>query len=210
MTDPVDATESEPPPGYGGRDPLATVLALDQVQDKLHSFVRRRIPDVHDAEAVYWETLEAFAAYVDTKRCPPSDFCRLLFGIAGNKVASYWRAERRRRHSVLVEPSDELVLAREWSSPYESVEQRVDLARAIAEAPLEDRMRRALVLVAVDQLSQDEAAAVMGVHRSQLRRLLAKAAKLLRSDGRLDEYVDGLVGAARPERTRQLGSGAQS
>ncbi|MGW7538591.1 RNA polymerase sigma factor [Amycolatopsis sp. NPDC054798] len=205
MTGPANATESESPPGHGGRDPLAMVLALDEVQDRLHSFVRRRIPDVHDAEAVYWETFEAFGAYVDDKECPPSDFRRLLFGIAGKKVADYWRAERRRQHCVLVEPSDAHLLLQRWSSPYESVEQRVDLARAAAEAPLDENMRRALVLVVVDQLSQDEAAAVMGVHRSQVRRLLAKAGKLIRANGRLDEYA----GTARPERAKHQGSGGQ-
>ncbi|ATY11103.1 RNA polymerase sigma factor [Amycolatopsis sp. AA4] len=202
MTDPA---ESESPSGHDGRDPLAVVLALDQVQDRLHSYVRRRISDVHDAEAVYWETFEAFSAYVDARPCPPADFCRLLFGIASKKVADYWRAERRRRHSILVEPSDAHLLAQKWSSPYETVEQRVDLVRAVAEAPLDDRMRRALVLVAVDQLSQDEAAAVMGIHRSKIRRLLAKAGEVIRSHGRLDEYA----GADGAERTRRESPGVQ-
>jgi len=172
-------------------DPLDFVF--DQLQDKLRGFICRRIPDdAPDAEAVYWETLEAFEAYTKRERCSPDIYPKLLFGIAANKVSDYWRAEKRKRHSVLVEPSDLKLLADDWPSPYEAVDQRVDLTRAFAEA-LDDDMRRALVLVHVDQLSQDEAAAVVGLHRSSLRRLLIKARGLIRSSGLLDAYAGRLA-----------------
>ncbi|MBE8517956.1 RNA polymerase sigma factor [Amycolatopsis sp. H6(2020)] len=189
VTDPADSTTAEPTAVREG-SALERVLACDRLQDKLHWFIRRRIPgDQPDAESVYWATIEAFGAYADRKEFPPADDPKVLFGIANNKITDYWRVEGRKRHSVLVEPSDLHHLTRDWPNPYESVEQRVDLARALAEAPLDDTMRQALVLVVVDQLSQDEAAAVMDVDRSSLRRLLKKAFKLIRSSGRLDAYA---------------------
>jgi RNA polymerase sigma factor CnrH len=185
VTDPT-APEPAVTPCTEGLD---AILASDRLPRKLHGFIRRRIPqDAPDAEAVYWETLDAFRTFIDRAECPAGEYPKLLFGIADKKVADYWRAERRKRHSVLVEPSDLDLLTQEWVDPYQAVEQRVDLTRAFAEAPLDDAMRQALVLVVVDQLSQDEAAAVMGVHRSRLRRLLTKAYALVQSSGRLDAY----------------------
>lgn len=191
MTDPTVPTAD-----CGG--PLE--FALDQLHDKLHSFIHRRIPDdAPDADAVYWETLEAFETYVEREGHPPDTYPKMLFGIAGNKVGDYWRAEKRKRHSVLVEPSDLKLLAQGWSSPYETVEQRVDLIRAFAEAPLTDDMRRALVLVYVDWLSQDAAAALMDLHRSSLRRLLSKARDLILSSGLLDDYAGRLATTSAPK-----------
>jgi len=195
------ANSSEPrADGWGWDDPLEHFLRHhDEVLNKLFAYVSRRIPHRHDAKAVFWQILEPFAAYLDRTDCPPEEHRLILFGIAANKVADYWRQEERREFVVLTAPSELSLFDEYLSDPFVTAEMRIDLLRAMD--GLDARERTALVLCHVDQLDQESAARIMGVSRNQVRWVLSTAKKKLCESGALGGY--GEVPPAIPLRKRK-------
>jgi len=195
--------------GWAWDDPLEDFLRHhDEVLDKLFGYVSRRIPDPHDAKAVFWQVLEPFAAYLDRADCPPEEHPLILFGIAGKKVADYWRQEERREKVVLTAPSELCLFDDYLSDPFVTAEMRIDLLRALG--GLDAHERTALVLCHVDQLDQESAARIMGVSRNQVRWVLRTAKKKLCESGALDGYIDGLPPAVpRGKRQGDSSEGAE-
>lgn len=182
-------------------DPLEHFLKHhDELLNKLFAYVSRRIPGSCDAKAVFWQVLEPFAAYLDRADCPPEAHPMILFGIAGKKVADYWRHEERRGKEVLTAPSELSLLDDHLSDPFVTAEMRIDLLRALGGLDADERT--ALVLCHVDQLDQESAARIMGVSRNQVRWVLRTAKKKLCESGALDGYIAGLPPAV-PRRKRQ-------
>ncbi|MEV4049646.1 sigma factor-like helix-turn-helix DNA-binding protein [Amycolatopsis sp. NPDC049688] len=136
--------------------------------------------------------------------------------MAKNKVVDYWREYGKRKPGVLTEPSDLQLLSAELAaSPKltgsslrvdsaEDIERRVDVERALA--PLDVDERKALVLICCFGFTQEEAAAMMGVDRGQVRRRVASAASKIVADGRLAGYGGNQIPESDTRRTTQTGT----
>jgi len=149
--------------------------------EAVQRFVARRVSDPHLAADL---TAEVFLAAIDAapQYCPdrgaPGAW---LYGIARNVVAAERRRNARERHAArriegrrLLEPDD---IAR--------MQERIDAAaqaRALLPAidTLPDGERAVLELVALDELSVAEAAAVLGVRPVTARVRLHRARTTLR------------------------------
>ncbi|MBZ4323286.1 RNA polymerase sigma factor [Streptomyces huiliensis] len=142
----------------------------------LHGYFARRAPAAADdllAEA--W--LQAFTARgtYDPARGTARAW---LFGVARNVLAAHWRGEARHRRTV---PADE-----SSSDPWHAVDRRLDAAavaplirETLAELPHVER--ELMLLVAWEQLSPTEAAAVVGVPAGTARSRLHRARARLRA-----------------------------
>lgn len=191
MTGSASSPEHGPTPD--GLDTLATFLASnDALQDRLYSYISRRIRgDQHGAEEAHQDTLVAFDFHLRTKGCVPCEYAPLIFGIARNVVAEYWRKRRQRTGVILTPPSDlalvASVLSPKTTDPFEPVDTALDLKCAFGR--LSEEQRHALVLLHyVDGLTQEEAAGEMGITRGRLRRLVASARRQILVDGTLEGY----------------------
>ncbi|QEU92075.1 sigma-70 family RNA polymerase sigma factor [Streptomyces kanamyceticus] len=146
----------------------------------LHGYFARRAPGAADdllAEA--W--LQAYAARrgFDAARGPARAW---LFGVARNVLSAHWRHAARQRPGPSGEARDD---------PWDAVDARLDAAAvapalrgALAELPAEER--ELLLLVAWEQLTPGEAAAVVGVPAGTARSRLHRARTRLRSGAPLN------------------------
>ncbi|MGK5637915.1 RNA polymerase sigma factor [Streptomyces sp. URMC 126] len=142
----------------------------------LHGYFARRAPGAADdllAEA--W--LQAFTARgtYDPARGTARAW---LFGVARNVLAAHWRGEVRHRRTA---PADE-----PSSDPWHAVDRRLDAAAVaplirdtLAELPHVER--ELMLLVAWEQLSPTEAAAVVGIPAGTARSRLHRARTRLRA-----------------------------
>lgn len=142
----------------------------------LHDYLARRAPTTaDDLLAQVW--LQAFTsrATYDPARGTPRTW---LFGVARNVLAAHWRQDGRARTPL---PRDEPV-----DDPWQAVDQRLDAA-AVAPlirdtlAQLPHVERELLLLVAWEQLTPTEAAAVVGVPAGTARSRLHRARTRLRA-----------------------------
>ncbi|MBB5935447.1 RNA polymerase sigma factor [Streptomyces zagrosensis] len=142
----------------------------------LHGYFARRAPGAADdllAEA--WLRAYAGRGTYDAARGPVRAW---LFGVARNVLAAHWRGLER--------PALGAALAGAASSdPWHAVDQRLDAAaiaplmrRTLAELPAVER--ELLLLIAWEQLSPTEAAAVVGVPAGTARSRLHRARTRLR------------------------------
>ncbi|MFG2660953.1 RNA polymerase sigma factor [Streptomyces sp. NPDC048425] len=142
----------------------------------LHGYFARRAPGAADdllAEA--W--LQAYTARhgFDADRGPARAW---LFGVARNVLTTHWRRIERQRPGLMSGGRDD---------PWEAVDERLDAAavaprllRLLRQLPPEER--ELLLLVAWEQLTPSEAAAVVGVPAGTARSRLHRARNRLRAD----------------------------
>lgn len=137
-------------------------------------FVTRRI----GSEAAEDVTAEVFAHAWKSWSKAPSPPRPWLFGIAHNLVVNHFRkAERDERLQSKIDD------APPWlEMPHDLTETRLDLNRAWAQLPVADR--DVIALVAWDELTGAEAAAVLGCTRA------AFAVRLTRARRRLKRLLD--------------------
>ncbi|MBP2407060.1 RNA polymerase sigma factor SigM [Streptomyces netropsis] len=142
----------------------------------LHGYFARRAPGAADdllAEA--W--LQAYAARgtYDAARGPARAW---LFGVARNVLAAHWRGQER--------PAAAALAGEASSDPWHAVDRRLDAAAVaplirltLAELPAVER--ELLLLIAWEQLSPTEAAAVVGIPAGTARSRLHRARTRLRA-----------------------------
>ncbi|MBH1934922.1 RNA polymerase sigma factor [Streptomyces sp. AV19] len=142
----------------------------------LHGYFARRVPgSADDLLAEAWLRAYAGRGTYDAARGPVRAW---LFGVARNVLAAHWRGLDR--------PSAVSLAGEASSDPWHAVDQRLDAA---AVAPLiRDELavlpaveRELLLLVAWEQLSPTEAAAVVGVPAGTARSRLHRARTRLRT-----------------------------
>ncbi|MFK4071673.1 RNA polymerase sigma factor [Streptomyces sp. NPDC029674] len=145
----------------------------------LHGYFARRAPGAADdllAEA--W--LQAYTARrgFDAARGPARAW---LFGVARNVLSAHWRRSCRQRPGPAGDGRDD---------PWEAVDERLDAAAVaprlralLAELPPDER--ELLLLVAWEQLTPGEAAAVVGIPAGTARSRLHRARRRLRADAPL-------------------------
>ncbi|WP_404953077.1 RNA polymerase sigma factor [Streptomyces sp. 147326] len=159
------------------RDTDAFEALVVRLSAHLHGYLARRAPDAaDDLLAEVW--LQAFAgrAGFDAARGTARAW---LFGVARNVLAGHWHRTARDR-------PDRHPLDADRSDPWHSVDQRLDAAacgpllrETLAGLPAVER--DLLLLVAWEQLTPTEAAAVVGVPAGTARSRLHRARARLRT-----------------------------
>lgn len=158
------------------RDPVAFEPLVARHAAALHGYLARRAPDAaDDLLAEVW--LRAYAARrtFDAGRGPARGW---LFGIAANVLARHWKRRTRTTPAGCG--------LQEAEDPWQAVDQRLDAAavapalrRNLQQLPVAER--ELLLLVAWEQLSLTEAAAVVGIPAGTARSRLHRARSRLRS-----------------------------
>jgi RNA polymerase sigma factor (sigma-70 family) len=174
----------------GGEDPLAALLQGHS--QPLEAFIAHRVRgDGQAVEDLTQLTIMHVVAYHDrTGGLPPGDEAvRLLYKIAERRVYDWYQQRSAHTTRTVLCPSDSDLLTEAVSSTEpidESVARRIDLTRALSR--LTPAQRRALVLVYVDGLSYQTAAAVMGISIDGLKGHLKRATQRARHLHELTGY----------------------
>lgn len=147
---------------------------------RLQRFILKNIGNASDAEDLAQQAfLEAVRAYQTFKG--ESELSTWLYGIAMNLVRNHLSRAPQRRYSF--SSDDELVeMAADSLSPaqiHEQSQQLQHLQAALAELP--PAMREVLLLVGLDELSYEEAAALLTVPVGTVRSRLSRARSALRA-----------------------------
>ncbi|GGO56989.1 RNA polymerase sigma factor [Streptomyces lasiicapitis] len=162
------------------RDPAAFEPLVVRHSAALHGYFARRAPHAaDDLLAELW--LQAYAARrgFDPARGPARAW---LFGVARNVLSAHWRRTARQRPALPGDGGDD---------PWEAVDARLDAAAVAPRlrdllAGLPEEERELLLLVAWEQLTPGEAAAVVGIPAGTARSRLHRARTRLRADAPLD------------------------
>lgn len=158
------------------RDPEAFEMLVGRMSGALHAYLARRAPAVaDDLLADLW--LQAFSSRKSFD--PDRGTARTwLFGVARNILAAHWRRVDREQRLPSVEERN--------SDPWHAVDQRLDAAavgpllrQTMADLPHVER--ELLLLVAWEQLSPTEAAAVVGIPPGTARSRLHRARSRLQA-----------------------------
>ncbi|MCJ0875834.1 RNA polymerase sigma factor [Streptomyces sp. AP-93] len=158
------------------RDPEAFEMLAGRMSGALHAYLARRAPAVaDDLLADVW--LQAFSSRKSFD--PDLGTARTwLFGVARNILAAHWRRVDREQRLPSVEERS--------SDPWHAVDQRLDAAavgpllrQTMADLPHVER--ELLLLVAWEQLSPTEAAAVVGIPPGTARSRLHRARSRLQA-----------------------------
>ncbi|WP_051864905.1 RNA polymerase sigma factor [Streptomyces griseus] len=170
------------------RDPAAFETLVTRHSVALHGYLTRRAPTAaDDLLSEVWLQAYASRRTFDQARGTVRTW---LFGVARNVLATHWRRTARERSRTEPEPPGR---GPAENDPWHAVDQRLDAAalaplvrRTLAELPHVER--ELLLLVAWEQLTPTEAAAVLGIPPGTAR------SRLHRARGRLREALD----TARP------------
>jgi RNA polymerase sigma-70 factor (ECF subfamily) len=144
----------------------------NQFSDRLHSFIRSRVPDEATAEDLLQEVFLRIHARMGTLR-DMGKFESWIYQVTRNAIIDYYRTER---------PADELP---ETLGSYED-EHEDDLVdrlaadvREMADA-LPERYREAFMLTAYEGLSQKELAQRLGISYSGAKSRVQRARQMIR------------------------------
>lgn len=167
--------------GRAARDPDAFEPLVERHSRALHGYFARRAPGAaDDLLAELW--LQAYA----TRRGfdPDRGSVRAwLFGVARNVLSAHWRRMAAARPDVMRGSGDD--------DPWEAVDDRL-VAAAVAPrlrallTQLPPDERELLLLVAWEQLTPTEAAAVVGIPAATARTRLHRARNRMRAGAPLD------------------------
>ncbi|MEV6775110.1 RNA polymerase sigma factor [Streptomyces syringium] len=159
-----------------GTDAAAFEPLVERHSRALHGYFARRAPGAADdllAEA--WLRAYAGRGTYDAARGPVRAW---LFGVARHVLAAHWRGQER--------PATAALAGEASSDPWHAVDRRLDAAavaplirRTLAELPAVER--ELLLLIAWEQLSPTEAAAVVGIPAGTARSRLHRARTRLRA-----------------------------
>ncbi len=160
---------------------------VDEHQQRLYRFVLRHIGHSADAEDITQQAfVEAAKAYATFRG--ESELSTWLYGIAMNLVRNYLSRAPHRVHRFETEEALEDHVD-ETATPHDSVEQAQLLDRLADElAALPDEMREVLLLVALEDLSYEDAAAMLSIPIGTVRSRVSRARAALRA--RLSGVVD--------------------
>ncbi|CAN7186520.1 RNA polymerase sigma factor [Acidovorax sp. Leaf78] len=147
---------------------------------RLHRFIIKNIGNSTDAEDLAQQAfLEAVRSYETFKG--QSELSTWLYGIAMNLVRNHLSRAPHRRYEFTDE-SELSEMASDSLTPAQAVEQAQHmryLEEAMAELP--ESMRDILLMVAVDELSYEDAAALLTVPVGTVRSRLSRARSALRA-----------------------------
>lgn len=173
------AEDNTTPPSERDQEILFREL-MKEHQKRLYRFVIRYIDQAEDAADI---TQQAFAEAARTIHCFRGDskLSTWLYGIAMNMVRNYLS---RAPHRVYRFESDEILggLACPEPDPSDSLEQRELLALVEgAFSGLPHEMREVLSLVAIDEISYQDAAEILAIPLGTVRSRVSRARAVLRT-----------------------------
>lgn len=160
------------------RDRLLRDLVIEH-RSKLHRFIVKHIGMGTDAEELtqqaFMQACEAFQTYRGQ-----SELSSWLYGIAMNLVRNYLSRSPHRRFDIR-DDSELLEVASEIPGP-ENIAEHAQSLKYLAEAmsDLPEHMREVLMLIAVDELSYEEASVLLCIPVGTVRSRLSRARSALR------------------------------
>lgn len=166
----------------GATDALFRQLVHDH-QKRLYRFIQKNIGNPADAEDLMQQAfLEAARAYASFRG--ESALSTWLYGIAMNLTRNYLSRAPQRKYTFESEESlDDM--ASEAVDPVDALSQRQTLNALQQElADLPDEMREVLLLVALEEVSYEEAAVMLSIPVGTVRSRVSRARARLRQ--RLD------------------------
>lgn len=160
-------------------------------QKGLQSFIVRRIGNASDAEELTQQAFVAAAESIATFR-GESALSTWLYGVAMNLVRNHLSREPRRRHRFEDESALDGV-ASGSAGPQDRLDGKQRLSALEAELQaLPSAMRDVLMLVALKELSYEEAAVLLSIPVGTVRSRVSRARDLLRT--RLASAEAGRIG----------------
>jgi RNA polymerase sigma-70 factor (ECF subfamily) len=177
---------SEAQQSEGRADPRAAFYRAQH--PRLVGFIRRRIGDEHEAEAMAQETWMAFLRRFSHYQVRYDDPVAVLYVIARRMIADWYRAQNRTPALLADEGVAERLarLAQDQPDGTAMADLRIDLAHAVTR--LTPRQREALQLYYVDGLGRPAVAELMGVTIDGVKKLIGSALKTLREAQDLKDY----------------------
>lgn len=147
---------------------------------RLHRFIVKNIgnqDDAHDmTQQAFLEAVRSFETYKGE-----SELSTWLYGIAMNLVRNHLSRAPHRRYEFTDESELSNVIS-DSLSPAEAVEQSQQMQHLqLAMSELPESMRDVLLMVAVDELSYEEAAALLTVPVGTVRSRLSRARSTLKA-----------------------------
>lgn len=162
---------------------------VDEHRTRLYRFVLQRIGNASDAEDLAQQAFAEAARSIETFR-GGSALSTWLYGIALNLVRGYLTRSPHRRYGF----EDETALL-EVSDDRPDPSRQLELSQSVALlqrelASLPDEVREVLLLVALDELSYEEAAVLLAIPVGTVRSRVSRARQTLRK--RLELLGSGL------------------
>jgi len=173
-----------------GNDRLFRDLVA-QHGERLHAFVLRHIGHPDDAEDIAQQAFVEAAASMARFR-GESQLSTWLYGIAMNLVRNYLSRAPHRVHRIETDEALEAVA----DDACGALDEQLDRARALARlteelSALAPEMREVLLLVAVEQLSYEEAATMLAIPVGTVRSRVSRARATLKE--RMGEAVAAVL-----------------
>ena len=160
-------------------DERAFRALVDEHRSRLQSFIERNIGRSSDAEELTQQAFVEAARSIVSFR-GESALSTWLYGIAMNLVRNYLSRAPHRRYAFEDDSALESI-ATEGANPEEQAERRELLAKLSDELEtLPTEMRQVLMLVAVDELSYEEAAVMLSIPIGTVRSRASRARTMLR------------------------------
>ena len=169
----LSQTNSQDSAIAAGADPLFKQLVQEHSK-RLYRFIRKNIGNSSDAEDLMQQTfLEAARSYATYRG--ESALSTWLYGIAMNLTRNYLSRSPHRKYDFADEESLEMLVSGD-SDPAETLGNREIMAalqRELSELP--DEMRGVLLMVALDEVSYEEAAVMLSIPVGTVRSRVSRA-----------------------------------
>ena len=160
-------------------DERAFRTLVNEHRSRLQSFIERNIGRCSDAEELTQQAFVEAARSIGSFR-GESTLSTWLYGIAMNMVRNYLSRAPHRRYAFEDDGALETI-ATEAANPEEQVGRRQLLARLAVELDaLPAEMRDVLMLVAVDEVSYEDAAVMLSIPIGTVRSRASRARTVLR------------------------------
>ena len=160
-------------------DERAFRTLVDEHRGRLQSFIERNIGRSSDAEDLTQQAFAEAARSIVTFR-GESALSTWLYGIAMNLVRNYLSRAPHRRYAFEDDSALESI-ASEGANPEEQAERRELLAKLSHELEtLPAEMRQVLMLVAVEEMSYEQAAVMLSIPIGTVRSRASRARTALR------------------------------
>ena len=161
-------------------DERAFRVLVSEHRGRLQSFIERNIGRSSDAEELTQQAFVEAARSIVSFR-GESALSTWLYGIAMNLVRNYLSRAPHRRYAFEDDSALESIAA-EGANPEEQAERRELLAKLSSELEmLPAEMRQVLMLVAVEELSYEEAAVMLSIPIGTVRSRASRARTMLRA-----------------------------
>lgn len=159
------------------QDSEAFAEVYDLYVDRIFRYVVLKLPTQEDAEDVSSEVFKRLWQYVCDGTKVVDNLNALIYQIARNLVADYYR-NRERKPTVSADDFPIEIADERQLDVVRSIEHGIELTQAIQQLPTD--YREVVVLRYIEDLSTEDIAQIMGRTKGAIRVLLHRATQLLR------------------------------